>query len=334
MKTTSVFGIGLVLSLALGPFPGVAFARGNDAEAAIKEAEARLRASGPTSAPKKRVVAAPAPAPENLFSKLASAFGRPTTSARVATKAGATGELPEVTVRGAQGGRREGSRPSGADLRKLVSGIVMRLGPMQIEESDDAVMNPSADSLSLLAHPNIQPVIPVAPVPVPGSARTGKTEYAPNPLTEHRTSWLVAKVTEKLGAMEGAGKVPASSVAESNRTKVESAEPKVGPDRESIELMALLAVSGTDKAAAPRPVDKSEAESRVSALSLLASAGAGDEGPKEGEARERPVELKEQPLPSEQLLPIPAIKPAREIDSSSRNRVLMLLQPETLAGAP
>jgi hypothetical protein len=200
---------------------------------------------------------------------------------------------------------------------------------MQLEESDDAVMSPSAESLSLLAHPNIQPMIPVAPVPVPGSGRAGSPEYAPNPLTEHRSSWLAAKVAERLGSMEKSQ----VALAAPKREQVE--EPKaapahVGPGRESIELMALLAVSGEG----PEAKRRTEAEARVSALSLLADAPAGlgteqDVGPKT-----RPAELKEQPIPSQQPLPIPSMKPAREIDPAGRNRVLLLLQPEKFAGAP
>lgn len=331
MSRPIILELGLCLILLPGPFDGVAMARGGSAEAAIKEAESRLRGSAPVSALKKKAVSAPveAPAPENFFTKLASAFTRPTAAPRVAAKADAPDELPEVTVRGTQSFRRESFRSSGADLRKLVSGIVMRLGPMQLEESDDAVMNPSADSLSLLAHPNIQPVVPVAPVPVPGSGRGGKPEYAPNPLTEHRRSWLAAKVAEKLGGMEK-GQVVSAPPEKERVEEPKGAPSNVGPDRESIELLALLAVSGEGNGAKGR----TDAEVRVSALSLLAGAPAASGPERDAGSRTRPAELKEQPLPSQQPLPVPAIKPAREIDPAGRTKILLLLQPEKLAGAP
>jgi hypothetical protein len=317
--------------LVLGGLTGGATARGSDAEAAVKEAEARLRASEPPSLSKERKPAATAPVQENFFTKLANRLARPEATARSAPKVVAKSELPPVTVRGSQASQKSAPRGEGADLGKLVAGILMRLGPMQLEESDDAVMNPSADSLALLAHPNIQPVIPVAPVPIPGSARAGRPKFAPNPLTEHRSSWLVAKVAEKLDGMAGSKVAPEPAV---EKTQAPASEGDLS--REKIELMALLAVSGgsEESPVAVRMATRSEPESRISALSLLTSVAA-EEVSAEDAAKERPSELKEfRRFPGQHLEPIPAIKPAREIESANRTKVLMLLQPEKLAGAP
>ncbi len=329
MKTSFHPRLGLCLCLVIGSLTGHALARGSDAEAAIKAEESRLRSTEPQGLSKARCPISAAPEQENFFTKLANRLARPDGSNRNAPKVVAQKELPAVTVRGTQSSQKQVGRGEGGDLGRLVAGILMRLGPMQIEESDDAVMNPSADSLSLLAHPNIQPVIPVAPVPIPGSGRTGEPKFAPNPLTEHRSSWLVAKVSEKLEGMDpvGPGAQPMEPAPSESGELLE---------QQKVELMALLAVSGAAEKSSPaaRIAARSKPESRISALSLLANVAAGEAAVDEA-VKARPTELRElQRFPGQKLEPIPTIKPARELESANRTKVLMLLQPEKLAGAP
>jgi hypothetical protein len=268
---------------------------------------------------------------ENFFTKFAARFSRPV------PKASGAREMPVVVVRET---RTTPNKSEPADLGKLFSGILQRLGPMQLEKSDDAVMNPPSDSLALLSHPNIQPTVPVAPVPVPGQS---SKKPLPNPLTEQRNSWLAAKVTERLELMQGKEAAMLAKSAPRREAaplpvKVDAApaDPAV---REGIELMAILAVSGDRGGKADGLAKRSEAATRVDALSLLASASGETASHEDGGApftrSIRPSLLREVPrYPASKLKPVPVIKPVREIDSSDRTRVLVLLQPDSLAGAP
>jgi len=202
---------------------------------------------------------------------------------------------------------------------------------MQLENSDDAVLDPSSDSLALLNHPNIRPIVPVAPVPVPG--RSTSDVVPANPLTEQRTSWLAAKVAEKLGVMQGGAEVMVASSKQPLRTSVAD---KPDVSREDIELMALLAVAGrNDESVDPQVAARTPAESRISALSLLAAATDSESSAEVIPPIKRPSALREVPrLPGFKLEPIPVIKPAQEIDAATRTRVLVLLKPDNFAAFP
>ena len=341
MKMPSMQHICLCACLVLGPLSGIVGARGNDAAVAVKAVEAKLRAETSTAnKPRASAPVPPAPPQENFFTKLSRMMGvspsaSPAAPARVAKRSSGDKELPVVTVRE----NRSASKGEPVDLGKLVSGILQRLGPMELERSDDAVLNPSSDSLALLAHPNIQPIVPVAPIAAPG--RASNSVPLPNPLTEQRTSWLAAKVAEKLQVMQShdatlVAKAEVAPPAAPKSRAVESVK-----ERERIELMAILAVS--QKSAPPAPeaklANRGEVGSRIGAVSLLASASEGGEAgnisdPASG-AKLRLAPLRELPrYPEAKLEPVPAIKPVREIESANRTRVLMLLQPDSLAGAP
>jgi hypothetical protein len=333
MKTPFLQNLCLCATLAFGPFAGYALARGSDAGTAVKAAEARIRASQSNAAAKPKAVPAQAPsvAQENFFTKFAARFSRP------APKASGEREMPVVVVRES---RPAPAKSEPADLGDLVAGILQRLGPMQLEKSDDAVMNPPSDSLALLSHPNIQPTVPVAPVPVPG--QSGKKPLV-NPLTEHRSSTLAAKVIERLEEMKGREAAMLARSApkrEATPVPVKVAPAQADPSvREGIELMAILAVSEERDAKPDVLAKRTESATRVGALSLLASAAGETASHGEGNLpfgpSSRPSLLREVPrYPASKLQPVPVIKPVREIDSSDRTRVLVLLQPDSLAGAP
>jgi len=339
MKTPFLPKLGLSLCLVLGVVPGLAMARGSDAGGAVKAAEARLRASQAPTVPGKNrsaaerrtaVSAQPAAGTENFFTKFAARMTR----AVAPVQAEVGREMPVVTVResrpvASKAPSAPESRRFESELSKLVSGIVSRLGPMQMEFSDDEVLNPSADSLALMNHPNIRPVIPIAPVPVPGRL-VGQAPTA-NPLTEQRTSWLATKVAEKLGLMRGEG---AAVVAVEPPKAVEQEEPDE-VTREIIELMSILSVPSQKTAPeAAKVVARTPTESRISALSLLAAVAEGDSSVGTPAPANRPAALREVPrFPGAKLETIPVINPAREIDAASRSRVLVLLKPDSLAAS-
>jgi hypothetical protein len=203
---------------------------------------------------------------------------------------------------------------------------------MDLERTDEAVVNGSGDSLRWLAHPNVAPVVPVAAQPLPfglsGEVPVAPKVAAPGP----EAQLLLGKAADKLERWGASEPAPAPGTPVSGQGTALS--------REEIETRALLAVAKQREAEddAGHLAERVPAESRLAPLGLLAgiTEATAEVGPEEGAANNPRAGRRElRGLLEVDLQLIDLLPPARELKPAlERVRPLVLLQPDSLASRP